>query len=286
MCRHLAYLGPPRPLAACVLEPEYGLLRQSYAPRDMRGGGTVNADGFGVGWYPSGPARAARHRPARNPPARPRPTRYRSDRPLWGDQSFAELAAVTHAGAVLAAVRSATVGMPIVASACAPFTDGHWLFSHNGVVSGWPDTVAPLAAALPVTDLLTLDAPTDAALLWALVRHRLRGGAAPAAALAQVVTEVAALAPGSKLNLLLTDGAAVYATAWRHSLAVRVEPDAVTVASEPHDELPGWTPVPDGHLVVAGPGQARTELVATAAGDAVPPMAPPPIAVVADRRGD
>lgn len=270
MCRHLAYLGPPRPLAALVLEPDYGLLRQSYAPRDMRGGGTVNADGFGVGWYPSGSSH---------------PIRYRSDRPLWADPSFAELAAVTQAGAVLAAVRSATVGMPVVSTACAPFTGERWLFSHNGVVAGWPDTVGPLAAALPVTDLLTLDAPTDAALLWALVRHRLRAGTAPAAALADVVGEVAAVAPDSKLNLLLTDGTEVYATAWRHSLAVRVEPDAVTVASEPHDELPGWTPVPDGHLVVAGPGQARTEPVARVTGSAGTPTAPP-IAVVADRKGD
>ena len=247
MCRHLVYLGPPRPLAALVLEPEYGLLRQSYAPRDMRGGGTVNADGFGVGWYP---------------PGAQRPTRYRTDRPLWSDQSFAELAAVTEAGALLAAVRSATVGMPIVSTASAPFTAGRWLFSHNGVVRGWPGAVAPLAAALPVTDLLTLDAPTDAALLWALVRHRLRAGLAPEAALAGVVAEVAAAAPGSRLNLLLTDGRGVYATAWSHALAVRPEPHAVTVASEPHDELPGWTPVPDQHLLMARPGHVDIRPIA------------------------
>ncbi|WP_051580310.1 ergothioneine biosynthesis protein EgtC [Pseudonocardia acaciae] len=243
MCRHLVYLGPPRPLADLILAPEYGLLRQSYAPRDMRGGGTINADGFGAGWYPAGSGRP--------------PTRYRGDRPLWADPSFAELAAATEAGAMLAAVRSATVGMPVVSTASAPFTDGHWLFSHNGVVIGWPFSVAGLAAELPVTDLLTLDAPTDAALLWALVRHRLRDGADPADVLAGLVREVAAAAPGSKLNLLLTDGAVGYATAWKHSLTVRVEPDAVTVASEPHDELPDWAPVPDRHLLVARPGHAE-----------------------------
>ena len=37
MCRHLAYLGPPATLSALVLEPTHGLLRQSYAPLDMRG---------------------------------------------------------------------------------------------------------------------------------------------------------------------------------------------------------------------------------------------------------
>ena len=244
MCRHLAYVGPPVTLAALLLDPPHGLLHQSYAPADMRGGGTVNADGFGAGWYPPSPDGAAA-----------RPARYRSDRPLWGDTGFAALAAVTPATAVLAAARSATVGMPVTTAAAAPFAAGPWLFSHNGVVRGWPDTVAALAAALPVRDLVTLEAPTDAALLWALVRHRLRGGADPAAALAGTVLDVDAAAPGSRLNLLLTDGTAVWATTWTHALSVRPAPDAVTVASEPTDTGPGWTAVPDRHLVVAAPGR-------------------------------
>jgi gamma-glutamyl hercynylcysteine S-oxide hydrolase len=237
VCRHLAYLGPPTTLSALLLEPSHGLLRQSYAPADMRGGGMVNADGFGVGWYPD-----------------PDPVRYRSAAPLWSDAVFADLARVTTATAVLAAVRSATVGMPVTAAAAAPFAEGRFLFSHNGVVRGWPSSVAALAAALPVTDLLTLDAPTDAALLWALVRHRLRAGKDGADALADVVLDVEAAAPGSRLNLLLTDGATVWATAWDHALSVRSGPGQVLVASEPLDTDPGWTGVPDRHLVVARPG--------------------------------
>jgi hypothetical protein len=155
--------------------------------------------------------------------------------------------------------------MPVVNTASAPFTDGRWLFSHNGVVLGWPSAVAGLAGELPVTDLLTLDAPTDSALLWAMVRHRLRSGEEPGSALAGVVNSVAAAAPGSKLNLLLTDGVQIYATAWRHSLVVRTEPDAVTVGSEPHDEEPGWTPVPEGHLLVGRPGHADTVPIASPA---------------------
>jgi glutamine amidotransferase len=93
---------------------------------------------------------------------------------MWADPAFAALATVTAAPAVLAAVRSATPGLPVTATAAAPFAEGRWLFSHNGVIRGWPDAVSGLAAELPVTDLLTLDAPTDSALLWALVRHRLR----------------------------------------------------------------------------------------------------------------
>ncbi len=238
MCRHLAYLGPPTTLSALVLEPPHGLLRQSYAPADMRGGGTINADGFGVGWFPGDEA-----------------VRYRSAAPLWSDAVFADLARVTSTGAALAAVRSATVGMPVTADAAAPFAEGRFLFSHNGVVRGWPGSVAALAATLPVTDLLTLDAPTDAALLWALVRHRLRAGKDGADALVDVVVEVAAAAPGSRLNLLLTDGVTVWATAWDHALSVWTPPGRAYVASEPFDADPGWTGVPERHLVVARPGE-------------------------------
>jgi glutamine amidotransferase len=147
--------------------------------------------------------------------------------------------------------------MPVTATAAAPFGEGPWLFSHNGLVRGWPDTVAALAARLPVTDLLTLEAPTDSALLWALVRHRLRDGADPADALRATVAEVEAAAPGSRLNLLLTDGTGVWATAWTHALSVRAGSASVLVCSEPTDARPGWLGVPDRHLVVARPGNCH-----------------------------
>jgi glutamine amidotransferase len=248
VCRHLAYVGPPVTVASLVLEPSHGLLRQSYAPADMRGGGTVNADGFGAGWYP-----ADEFGTGKSPAAR-----YRSPSPIWSDASFADLAAATRSTGVLGAVRSATVGMPVTAAAAAPFAEDRWLFSHNGVVRGWPGSVADLAGALPVTDLLTLDAPTDAALLWALVRDRLRRGADPADALAEVVLAVDRAAPASRLNLLLTDGTGIWATAWDHALSVRVGDDSALVASEPLDPLDSWTAVPDRHLVVAHPGHCGT----------------------------
>jgi glutamine amidotransferase len=268
VCRHLAYLGPPTTLAALLLDPPHGLLHQSYAPADMRCDARVNADGFGAGWYPlavpsAGPGGRPDTRPGAGPPAPP--ARYRGDHPIWADAAFAALAAVTPAGAVLAAVRSATVGMPVTAAAAAPFAEGPWLFSHNGVVRGWPGTVTGLAAALPVADLLTLDAPTDAALLWALVRHRLRRGDDPGVVLADTVLAVDAAAPGSRLNLLLTEGTTVWATTWTHALSVRAVPGAVTVASEPTDAGPGWAAVPDGHLVVAASGRCDVVPLAAAA---------------------
>jgi glutamine amidotransferase len=243
VCRHLVYLGSPVRLAELVLDRPHALLRQSWAPSDMRGGGTVNADGFGVGWYPDGASG---------------PVRYRRAAPLWTDSGFAELAGSVSAGAVLAAVRSATVGMPVIDTACAPFTDGHWLFSHNGLVRGWPESMAGPAAELPVTDLLTLDAPTDSAVLWALLRRDLAAGRAPEAALAGLVERIGALAPDSRLNLALTDGTTAYLTAWYHSLSVLATGDTTVVASEPWDDDPQWTAIPDRTLVVATRHEVRT----------------------------
>lgn len=238
MCRHLAYLGVPVALSELLLDPPHALVRQAWAPRDMRGGGTINADGFGVAWFPPGAAE---------------PVRYRSAMPMWSDAALPALAAATTSGAVLAAVRSATVGMPVTETAAAPFAEGPWLFSHNGVVRGWPGSMVKVAGRLPVQDLLTLDAPTDAALLWALVRDRLRAGVAAAEAVAEVVAEVELAAPGSRLNLLLTDGAQIVATTLGHALSVRTGRDGVLVASEPLDPGAAWQPVPEGQLLVASP---------------------------------
>ncbi|WNV88766.1 ergothioneine biosynthesis protein EgtC [Umezawaea sp. Da 62-37] len=233
MCRHLGYLGTAVPVAELLYDPPHSLVRQSYAPADMRGGGTVNVDGFGVGWYaPDGSA-----------------VRYRRAGPIWADENLESVTRASPSGAVLAAVRSGTVGMPIVETACAPFTDGTWLFSHNGRIADWPGSVADLAGSLPVTDLLTLDAPTDAALLWALVRTRLAAGRHPTAVLADVVSEVAAAAPGSRLNLLLTNGTVLVGTTWTHSLWVRSTPDSVALASEPWDTDERWREIPGGSVV-------------------------------------
>ena len=247
MCRHLAYLGPPIPLSALLFEPPHGLSHQSWAPRDMRGGGTINADGFGVGWHtPAGPVR------------------YRRATPLWSDTTLPALSATIAAGSVLAAVRSATAGMPVVETAAAPFTDGRWLFSHNGVVRGWPDSMTKPAGALPVADLLTLAAPTDSALLWALVRDRLRDGVSPAEAVRATVAETERAAPGSRLNLLLTDGTSIIATTAGHALSVRHDARGVLASSEPLDDDPAWRAVPDRTLLVADP----SGLTLTPLGDA------------------
>jgi glutamine amidotransferase len=254
-------VGPtPVTLASLLIEPSHSLLVQSYAPADMRGGGTVNADGFGAGWLRH--VSSSRCSSTSNCSHAAELHLYRRDDPMWTDASFLDLARAVETTALVAAVRSATVGMPVSTAACAPFRGeaggSTWLFSHNGVVRGWPHSMAELAATIPALDLLTLEAATDSALLWALLRARITAGKDPVDAVAGVVTDALAAAPGSRLNLLLGDGEQVVATALDHALSYRAWPDGgVTVASEPLDGDPAWTPVPDGSLLVARPGEGH-----------------------------
>ncbi|MEU3344713.1 ergothioneine biosynthesis protein EgtC [Streptomyces sp. NPDC006700] len=255
MCRHLAYLGPEEPLGRYLVEPPYSLYRQAWAPRHQRHG-TVNADGFGVGWYAEGD---------------PVPARYRRAGPVWADRSFADLARVVRTSALLAAVRDATLSGADAEAAAAPFATGTWLFSHNGAVTGWPDSLAAVSRSLPPRDLLSLEARNDSALVWALVLARLGGGDEEGQALADTVLEVAAAAPGSRLNLLLTNGETITATAWGDSLWYLAEPGRRTVvASEPYDDDPHWRQVPDRTLLAA----SRTDVLLTPLKDPTEEPAP------------
>ncbi|MFC7309617.1 ergothioneine biosynthesis protein EgtC [Streptomyces monticola] len=245
MCRHIAFLGEPEALGELLLKPPHSLYVQSWAPRHQRHG-TVNADGFGVGWYAEGD---------------PLPARYRRPGPVWADLSFADLARVVRSSAVLAAVRDATLSGADGEAAAAPYAYGPWLFSHNGAVTGWPRSLSGLARSLPADELLALEARCDSALVWALVLHRLRSGDEAPGALADTVTEVAAAAPGSRLNLLLTDGETIAATAWGDTLWYRTDPlgGRTVVASEPYDDDPHWHEVPDRTLLAA----SRTDVLLT-----------------------
>ncbi|NUS44807.1 MAG: ergothioneine biosynthesis protein EgtC [Mycobacteriaceae bacterium] len=233
MCRHLGYLGPPEPVDALVTRGPHALYVQSWAPRDMRRGGRINADGFGVAWWPA-PGTV---------------TRYRNAAPIWTDPAVTEVLGQIASGAVVAAVRSATVGMPVERAACAPFTSDGWAFSLNGKVPGWREVIPDLASG-PLWDL---ECATDSAALWMVLRRGL-AAAPPAEALANLVAAVLRRAPDSRLNLLLGDGETLWATTVTHSLSALVDDDCAVLSSEPYDDDPRWRPIPDHSLVTARPG--------------------------------
>ena len=224
MCRHLGWLGEPRSVSSLVLEPPYGLLVQSYAPRRQKHG-LMNADGWGVGFFDDLVAR-----------------RWRSAAPLWGDASFASVAPALQSGCIVAAVRSASIGMPIEPSASAPFTDGTWLLSHNGIVD---------RAVLP--PMSTAESIVDSARLAVLIFER------GLDALGDTIGEVAAADPNARLNILAANGSRMVATTWGDTLSVLRRDDGVVLASEPYDDDPDWQEIPDRHLVeVVG---SRVELI-------------------------
>lgn len=348
MCRHLGYVGPPVAVGELIARGPHSLYAQSWAPREMRRGGTINADGFGAAWW--------RRAEVGIDGAREAVTRYRNAAPIWTDPAVAEVLGQLESRAVLAAVRSATVGMPIERAACAPFVDEHWAFSHNGVVPDWratlplvladldeilppgaspipprgtgefvadqpaeplhtdPETAASIdsqgadfpawhepglprngshdhspqppgdvarppnraggppkaagrqdsPAVAPVfgspAALLQAESLTDSAALWVLLRGLL--GAitpdgpvrSPADALSLLVGTVLRYQPSARLNLLLGNGAELWATTCWHSLSVLVGDDYTVLSSEPYDDDPRWQPVDDRRLVIAGPG--------------------------------
>jgi len=288
MCRHFAYVGDQVSIKSLLFDPPHSLVEQAWAPRWQRHG-TMNVDGFGVGWYAE---------------ADPIPARYRRAGPIWSDDGLPDLARVTLTRAMLCAVRSASVGTDTSASAAAPYTAGAWLFSLNGALVGWsaaaggsttprrktaaatkaesagesitePAPAAPasqeeaaaavlrLAGRLSAAELLSLQARCDTALLWGLVLRKLRAGQRPAEALAATVGEIWAAGGTGRFNLLLTDGEVIAATAAGDSLCYRHRAGGVLVASEPADDDPDWQRVPENSVVEA-----------TRSGVAVRPISP------------
>ena len=214
MCRHLGWLGRETSVSSLVLDPAHGLRVQSYAPRRQKHG-LLNADGWGIGFFDDAT-----------------PRRWRSAAPLWGDVSFDSIAPALRSHCVVAAVRSATVGMPIEASATAPFTDRQWLLSHNGIVD---------RDVLPTC--LPAESACDSAILAALIFDR------GLDALGETIAEVGSDDPNARLNILAANGSRLLATTWGDTLSILRRDDGLVLASEPYDDQPGWEDVPDRHLV-------------------------------------
>ncbi|WP_433576712.1 ergothioneine biosynthesis protein EgtC [Nocardia brasiliensis] len=261
MCRHLGYLGPVVSVGEMLTCGSHSLRTQAWAPREMRGGGTINADGFGVAWW-----RAAAN-------GAPAVSRYRNAAPIWTDPAVEEVLPQLYSTAVLGSIRSATVGMPIERAACAPFTWDRWAFSHNGAVPDWRRALTAVSSDLDVAAtqfgatrlfetirLLDAEAPTDAATLWVLLQQLLAGtqpggfAETPEAALGLLVAAVRKHVPDARLNLLLSDCETLWASTVYHSLSALVTDTVAVLSSEPYDDDPRWQPIPDHSLVTARPG--------------------------------
>jgi glutamine amidotransferase len=107
------------------------------------------------------------------------------------------VARVVASSCVLAAVRSATAGMPLDKTATAPSARGRWLLSHNGVadrsiLGSHPHAESPC------------DSAQLAAHLFEFCPQRT----------GELVRDLGNRDPDARLNLLLTDRRRIIATRW------------------------------------------------------------------------
>ena len=239
MCRLTAYLGQPVTLEDLLVLPPHALIKQAHMPKHQTHG-IDNLDGWGVGWY--------------GLDRRREPARYRTATPVTEDRSFASFAGLVSSGAILAALRSATPGFPIEETGSQPFTSGPWLFAHYGTIERFQEKIGNvLRAHISPGHLAVIEGVTDSETLFALALDRLDAGDTMSEALAWVVATVNEVTSG-RMNLAITDGYSLAATAWGNSLYVLDGGDRLIAASEPYDGDERWQRVPDASLVFGAPG--------------------------------
>jgi glutamine amidotransferase len=252
MCRLLGYLGPPILLDYLLDKPEHSLIVQSYQPREMTSG-VVNADGFGIGWY-----HAQRDTD---------PFIYKNILPIWSDSNLTNLSRYIESGCVLANVRSATTGQTLDLSNSQPFRHGRLLFTHNGAVQNFRQTLyRPIRDRLNDNIYQSIDGSTDSEHIFALLLNQLETD--PDITLEKALyttlmtlTELAKFYQASvSANIIVSDGHRLVACRFAHGVQepslywLRDDPafpDAAIVASEPLF-TGNWLACPEHSIMTVG----------------------------------
>ncbi len=256
MCRLAGLVARDEvPLSSLLYDPPHSLQHQAYRPTSLRFG-TVNVDGTGIAWFADDA---------------PEPLRIVTDAPPWSDANLPWLAPRLRSATQLAAVRSATPGIPYGTPFVAPFTYGPTAGVHNGFLEGYRDELAvPMLAALPPRVAAAQYVASDSlALFLVAVAHRLQGAtlaAAAAGAVRDAAQRCAEAGLGAALNLALAEAGHVVAARASTGLPTNTLWVCETggrslVASEPLDDDAGWREVPPGSLVeLSSAGLAVTPL--------------------------
>lgn len=206
MCRFIAYLGQPITLESVISKPQHSLIVQSYQPQEMTSG-TVNADGFGVGWY--------------NRAVDPTPCVYTNITPIWSDRNLPSLSRHIASNCIFANVRSATPGIPVDQSNCQPFAYRQFMCMHNGYIENFRFTLMrQIRETLRDTYYTAIGGSTDSEHIFALFLNFLHGQvvtldniiSALHETISQIVEWAEVLDIRVALNLALTDGEHVVAS--------------------------------------------------------------------------
>jgi predicted glutamine amidotransferase len=205
MCRLLAQISAePRTVADLILDSDKSLLKQSSAKRSC-----LQRDGWGIGWHDSAG----------------KPLVVKSAQPIYKERAKLKKAAEqAKAKVVIAHVRAASnplklpPGRLLTPKNNQPFTDGHWLFAHNGTLSIPKEVTKALG---PLKSKLTAENDSEVYFLH-LLKHLKKAGSfheAVEKALAELWDIWAGCkkahpglnGPYTGLNCLLTDGEELHA---------------------------------------------------------------------------
>lgn len=235
-----------------MLESEHNLIEQAIHPKEMRIG-RFNADGFGIGWFLEGG----------------KPVCYKNIQPIWSDTNLPALGASLHSDQWIALARGASPGLGVSIDNTHPFADHRWLFTLNGIITDFADTLRPaITARLSDSIAASTRGHTDAEFIFALLRQLSMEDeqATTADLLVRLIAYIESIAGAVEvaLSILLCEHGALYAV--RHAINL---PNPTlyysdnycggqAVSSEPMGDRKQWQMLPEQHLlVVKRAGEAR-----------------------------
>jgi glutamine amidotransferase len=243
MCRLVAYTGPPTPVGPLVFDGEHSLYRQSWAPGELLSG-SVNADGYGVVWWPTLGDQD--------------PQQLRRAEPIWYDPDLRSLLDGQAGSVVQATLRNATPGLPVDRTGVLPLVLEGRAFSLNGWVPDFRTRhMRALRAGLSDARYASLLGVSDAETLFLLVLDELDRGCEPGVALRNVADRVQCrLSPHESAPLTLVLSSRTGVETLHTSLGggpcnslylaegTSIAPHGTVLASEPLDRSGRWDPVP------------------------------------------
>lgn len=240
MCRWLAYQGKTVYLESILFEQEHSLIQQSLCARKSTV--TVNADGFGLGWYDE----------------RKEPGLYHEILPAWSDCNLKNLAKHIKSGLFFAHVRSST-GTATNRSNCHPFGYKNWLFMHNGQIGEYESIRWQLDRLIPEYLYNERRGATDSEVIFLLmIANGLEED--PEQAIKITLSQILKLMKEKNIEealrftSVLSDGNEMIAVRYSSddsapSLYFKQYDDHIVIGSEPLElSNKDWNKVPSGHI--------------------------------------
>ena len=240
MCRWMAYQGEPVYLESLLFKQEHSLIHQSLSARKSEV--TVNADGFGLGWYDE----------------REEPGLYHEVLPAWSDSNLKSLAKHIKSGLFFAHVRAST-GTETSRSNCHPFSYKNWLFMHNGQIGGYESLRWQLDRLIPEYLYNERQGATDSELIFLLmIANGLQTH--PEQAITMTLKQILDIMKDKKITdplrftSVFSDGEEIIAVRFSSddrapSLYCKEFSHHIVIGSEPLDHSSdSWTQVPAGHI--------------------------------------